>query len=74
MPLYSYTCSEHGDFDELNSIAKRQTAKCPKCGQKCQKKVTSARLDYYNMGVQDGLPTAVAKWDKMHRKEAQRDY
>jgi hypothetical protein len=38
-----------------------------------RQQLTAARLDYYNMGVQSGLPTAIDKWDKMHRQMARRE-
>ena len=70
MPLYDYECKNGHKFDALTSVANRDKMKCPECGKKATKQVTTARLDYYNMGVQDGLPTALHKWEKMHRQMA----
>jgi putative FmdB family regulatory protein len=73
MPLYDYHCKNCTEtFDEFRSMDERHTAKCPKCGKMAKKRLNTARLDYYNMGVQSGLPTAIDKWDKMHRQMARR--
>lgn len=33
MPMYSYRCEECGhDFEELVSMAKRDSVRCPECG------------------------------------------
>lgn len=73
MPLYDYQCKGcGGKFDEFRPINEREKCKCPTCGKMATRVATTARLDYYNMGVQDGLPTAISKWEKMHRKMARR--
>ena len=33
MPLYTYKCSKHGEFDVWQSINDEHVAKCPKCGR-----------------------------------------
>ena len=34
MPIYEWTCPDHGVFEELRSVkAFSKTAKCPECGQ-----------------------------------------
>jgi putative FmdB family regulatory protein len=73
VPLYSYLCPNEHTFDELTSVDKRKKHKCPECGKMARQQLTAARLDYYNMGVQSGFPTAIDKWDKMHRQMARRE-
>lgn len=75
MPLYDYHCDNCGEtFDEFRSMDQRKYCKCVKCGKRARKLPSVARLDYYNMGVDPDLPTAIDKWDKMHRAEARREY
>lgn len=74
MPLYNYKCPEGHTFEELNSVKDRLVAKCPECATGAQMEVSAPHLDYYNMGVQSGFPTALQKWARMHRKEARREY
>ena len=75
MPLYTYECECGEVFDEFNSIEKRHTKKCEKCGAKAKQRITPVRIDYYNMGTDPyGNPTAAAKWARMHEKEALREY
>jgi putative FmdB family regulatory protein len=75
VPLYDYHCKKCDEtFDEFRQVNQRLTCKCPKCGTVAKKLPSVARLDYYNMGVDSGFPTAIDKWDKMHRKEARRQY
>ena len=39
MPLFTYSCPKHGEFDEVLKVAEMTpTRKCPKCG-KLSKKV-----------------------------------
>lgn len=33
MPLYEYSCPEHGSFDEFQKMHTEHRARCPKCGQ-----------------------------------------
>jgi putative FmdB family regulatory protein len=74
MPLYSYVCPDEHSFDELRPIDKRENCRCPTCGKKAKRTLTAARIDYYNMGVSSDFPTCLDKWEKMHKKEAQREY
>ena len=38
MPLYTYSCPKHGDFDNIYSVAKMpETAPCPACGRVSKK-------------------------------------
>lgn len=74
MPLYTYLCANCGDFDDFNSVEQRHTKNCPTCGRPSDKQLNTVRLDYYNMGVSDSFPTALQKWEKMHKKEARRKY
>lgn len=73
MPLYDYHCNSCGEtFDEFRPMEKRATCKCVKCGKVARKRLNTCHIDYYNMGVDSAFPTAVDKWDKMHRAEAKR--
>jgi putative FmdB family regulatory protein len=36
MPIYTYYCDQHGEFEELKSISDRLIASCPLCGMVCQ--------------------------------------
>lgn len=72
MPLYEYKCVNGHRFEDFNSVEKRMKKKCPECGIMGTKIMSIPHFDYYNMGVQDGLPTALDKWDKMHRQMARR--
>lgn len=75
MPLYDYHCDNCGEtFDEFRSVSQRKSCPCVVCGEKARKLLSTAHIDYYNMGVDSGFPTALDKWDKMHRKEAKREY
>ncbi len=33
MPLYTYTCKDHGTFEEFKTISDRHVAFCPVCGE-----------------------------------------
>lgn len=75
MPLYQYFCKHcETKFDDFNTVERRKHKKCPDCGKKAEHQITTVRIDYYNMGVSDSFPTCVDKWEKMHKKEALREY
>jgi len=46
MPLYSFKCEEHGEYDLLQSMKDEHTGKCPNC-----KRV------YSIVGISGDLPT-----------------
>ena len=33
MPIYGYKCSEHGEFEIIQSMTEEHKAKCPECGK-----------------------------------------
>lgn len=42
MPMYDYKCDHCGaTFEELRSLAERQNAPCPECGQQASKVLSS---------------------------------
>lgn len=74
MPLYVYQCPEGHIFEDIKRIAERHECPCPDCGSTATQQVTAAHLDYYNMGVGGDFPTALQKWEKMHKQAARREY
>lgn len=48
MPLYSYYCPTHGEFETIRKISERETAPCKDCGK------TSTKLVDPVGGIQDG--------------------
>lgn len=69
MPLYKYECPTGHTHDELKRVDDRATDECPVCGVTAKLVITPVHLDYLNCGVDLGLPTAAAKWDKMQRNK-----
>lgn len=35
MPVYSYVCDKHGEFEDLRSINDRDKSQCPECHEEC---------------------------------------
>ena len=33
MPIYGYKCSEHGEFEIIQSMTEEHIAQCPECGR-----------------------------------------
>lgn len=48
MPMYSYYCLTHGEFETIRKISERENADCPDCGAKSSKLVDAVG------GIQDG--------------------
>jgi putative FmdB family regulatory protein len=47
LPLYEYRCGKCGlEFDAWNSVAKRQTATCAKCGGTAEKRMSIVNANY----------------------------
>ncbi|QZI93327.1 hypothetical protein NPJJOOEL_00007 [Enterobacteria phage Brandy] len=41
MPLYDYSCEEHGQFQKIRKISEREKAECPECGKECKQGLTA---------------------------------
>ena len=67
MPLYTYECSEHGQFDGIKSIHDETPMVCPQCQKVAKKVVTlfairrretsmgTTREELFNNLAQEGL-------------------
>jgi len=44
MPLYTYECLEHGQFDEILSIENGVVAPCPQCHKTAKKILSPVRI------------------------------
>lgn len=54
MPLYDYSCEEHGQFQKIRKISEREKAECPECGKECKQELTAPRGingGYYDKNV-----------------------
>lgn len=54
MPLYDYTCEDHGQFQKIRKISEREKAECPECGKECKQGLTAPRGingGYYDKNV-----------------------
>lgn len=40
MPVYEYSCKEHGEFEKIKKISERFFANCPACGVECTQALT----------------------------------
>lgn len=69
--MYDHRCSGCGALNEHLTEYESKVETCPHCGADDHRVVSATKLDYLHMGVDPhGLPTAGAKWAKMHRKAA----
>jgi putative FmdB family regulatory protein len=50
MPFYEYICSQDGPFAANNSIARREHAPCPTCGQLSPKTISVPNVIYRGSG------------------------
>lgn len=49
MPLYDYSCPQHGNFSSLLPIAKRnEKMVCPNCGSSSERVISAPRLAIMN--------------------------
>ena len=58
MPLYEYSCSEHGRFDYVKSIHDPtfREAPCPSCGTTCEKVLSVPQHRIHTLDLQSKLP------------------
>jgi len=69
MPLYDYECSCGSIFDAKATVDARHRHKCPDCGKQAKLVIlTAPSLDYQNMAMDNGFPTAVSRWERDHRR------
>ena len=40
MPMYTYICKEHGEFEKIKKISERHNCECPECGVVCEQALT----------------------------------
>lgn len=70
--IFEHRCSNL-DCNELNEHfieRDHDCAICPHCESVDNRVVSTPKLGYLMMGADPSLPTAAAKWDKMHRQAA----
>lgn len=58
MPIYSYACPSHGDFEKMQKISEREKAPCPECGEECKQQITAPKM------VQGGFCDKSMKFSK----------
>ena len=46
MPIYQFSCPDHGEFDQFLPVAKRNLAKCPVCNQVAKRVFTTSGIVY----------------------------
>lgn len=44
MPLYSYLCQEHGEFEKIKKISEREKAECPVCNEECHQTIVAPKM------------------------------
>lgn len=44
MPIYSYECKQHGDFEKMQKISERESAPCPVCNEVCEKLISAPKM------------------------------
>lgn len=75
MPLYDYKCSEHGYFEEKNSIADRAKGVCPTCGSDAKLVILGAPRPLIEAMADAGFPgafeTSGNRMTKRHKEAGQ---
>lgn len=75
MPLYDYKCSEHGYFEQKNSMDERAEGTCPTCGSKSKLVILRAPAPMIEAMADAGCPgafhTSGDRITKRHRKAGQ---
>ena len=56
MPIYDYSCDDHGNFRELHPLAANPPKRpCPECGKPCKKMIVAPSVKifeaYYDRGL-----------------------
>lgn len=73
MPLYNYECSCGTRFAELQKIDERGTCRCPNCQALAPLVITAAPALDSRMGLDSGFPTAVDRFERVHRQKAKQE-
>lgn len=75
MPLYDYKCSEHGYFEQKNSMADHAKGECPTCGEACPQVILTAPAPMIEAMADAGFPgafhTSGDRITKRHRNAGQ---
>ena len=72
MPLYTYVCEKHGEFDYFRTVRDRDFAPCPVCKVMCPKKlIQDSKIvlfePYWDENLGKGKPVYVRS--KRHKKQ-----
>ncbi len=72
--LFDFICDDcHESFEEL-IYPEDKEVKCPTClGTNTNRVISPARINWRQMGVDPGFPSAADKWAKMQRQKARTD-
>ena len=75
MPTYDYKCSEHGYFEQLNSMANHAEGECPTCGKASKQVLLTAPPPMIEAMADAGFPgafhTSGDRLEKRHRSAGQ---
>jgi putative FmdB family regulatory protein len=50
MPIYEYNCSKCGDFETMQKMSDKPLSKCPTCGRKVTKLISSTTFQLKGSG------------------------
>lgn len=75
MPTYQYKCSEHGYFEQQNSMKDHAKGNCPTCGSDSKQVILTAPAPMIEMMADAGFPgafeTSGNRLEKKHRAAGQ---
>lgn len=67
MPLYEFSCPEHGRFDEFQDMHEMHRAVCPKCGKRADRVFSPAAV---TVDFRPGFDPGIGKYvETKHQRE-----
>lgn len=72
MPLYDYSCKNCDTiFEAFNKVDSRETAKCSKCGEDCNMKLTAPRVALDP--ISGDFPGATMQWERKRKEKMKQE-
>lgn len=70
--MFDFLCDKGHEFEDLIEPEYHYTV-CPVCMGNAYRQISAVRVDWRNMGIDPGFPSAANKWAKMQEQKARKE-
>lgn len=70
--MFDFECDKGHQFEDLVK-SDVEELNCPECGSNAKRQISVVRLDWRNMGLDPGFPSAQDKWAKAQEQAKRKE-